>query len=57
MTGGENRKNCQVVFSYSDKEFNKEFLIGLYERRLEIIGNIAKRNLLKQSDFTTQTCL
>ena len=56
MTGGENRKNCQVVFSYSDKEFNKEFLIGLYERRLEIIGNIAKRNLLKQSDFTTQTC-
>lgn len=57
MAGGDERKNCQILFSYATKEFNKEFLIGLYEKRLEIIGNIAKRNLLKQSNFVTQTCL
>ncbi len=57
MTGGDERENCQIVFSDSNKKFDKEFLIGLYEKRLEIIGNIAKRNLLEQSNFATQPCL
>lgn len=57
MSGGNERKNCQVVFNNSNEKFEKEFLVRLYEKRLEIIGNIAKRNLLDQSNFAMPTCL
>lgn len=56
MTGGDERKDCQIIFTYSDEKFENEFLIKLYEKRLKIIGDIAKRNLLEQSNFATQTC-